>query len=34
MKEKYIEKYNKFILQLHIFLKVVNILAKDYLPIL
>ena len=34
IKDKYIEIYNKFILQLHIYAKVVWIWAKDYLPIL
>ena len=34
IKDKYIEIYNKFISQLHIYVKVVRILAKDYLPIL
>ena len=34
IKDKYIEIYNKFITQLHIYVKVVRILAKDYLPIL
>ena len=33
IKDKYIEIYNKFILQLHIYVKVVRILAKGYLPI-
>ena len=33
-KDKYIEIYNTFILQLHICTKVVRILAKGYLPIL
>ena len=33
-KEKYIEMYNKFILQLHMYVKAVRILAKGYLPIL
>ena len=31
---KYIEIYNEFISQLHIYAKVVRILAKGYLPIL
>ena len=34
IKEKYIEIYNEFILQLHIYAKAVRILAKGYLPIL
>ena len=33
IKDKYIEKYNEFILQLHIYTKAVRILAKCYLPI-
>ena len=33
IKDKYIEIYNKFISQLHIYAKVVRILAKGYLPI-
>ena len=34
IKDKYIEIYNEFISQLHIYAKVVRILAKGYLPIL
>ena len=34
IKDKYIEIYNKFILQLHIYAKAVRILAKGYFPIL
>ena len=34
IKDKYIEIYNKFISQLHIYAKAVRILAKGYLPIL
>ena len=34
IKEKYIEIYNKFISQLHIYVKAIRILAKGYLPIL
>ena len=34
IKDKYIEIYHKFILQLHIYAKAVRILAKGYLPIL
>ena len=33
VKDKYIEIYNKFISQLHIYTKAVRILAKGYLPI-
>ena len=33
IKDKFIEIYNKFISQLHIYAKVVRILAKGYLPI-
>ena len=33
IKDKYIEIYNKFILQLQIYAKAVRILAKGYLPI-
>ena len=33
IKDKYIEIYNKFISQLHIYTKAVTILAKCYLPI-
>ena len=33
IKDKYIEIYNEFILQLHIYAKAVRILAKGYLPI-
>ena len=33
IKEKYIVVYNKFITQLHIYVKAVRILAKGYLPI-
>ena len=33
IKDKYIEIYNKFISQLHIYTKAVRILAKGYLPI-
>ena len=33
IKEKYIEVYNSFISQLHIYIKAVSILAKGYLPI-
>ena len=33
IKDKYIEIYNEFISQLHIYTKAVRILAKDYLPI-
>ena len=33
IKDKYIEIYNEFISQLHIYAKVVRILAKGYLPI-
>ena len=33
IKDKYIEIYNKFILQLHIYAKAVRVLAKGYLPI-
>ena len=33
MKDKYIEIYNDFISQLHIYTKAVIILAKGYLPI-
>ena len=33
IKDKYIEIYNKFISQLHIYAKAVGILAKGYLPI-
>ena len=33
IKDKYIEIYNKFISQLHIYAKAVRILAKGYLPI-
>ena len=33
IKDKYIEIYNEFISQLHIYVKVVRILAKGYLPI-
>ena len=34
IKHKYIEIYNEFISQLHIYTKAVRILAKGYLPIL
>ena len=34
IKDKYIEIYNEFISQLHIYAKAVRILAKDCLPIL
>ena len=34
IKDKYIEIYNRFISQLHIYAKAVRILAKGYLPIL
>ena len=34
IKDKYIEIYNEFISQLHIYAKTVRILAKGYLPIL
>ena len=34
VKDKYIDRYKKFISQLHIYAKVVRILAKGYLPIL
>ena len=34
IKEKYIAVYNEFITQLHVYAKVVRILAKGYLPIL
>ena len=34
IKDKYIEIYNKFISQLHIYAKAVRILAKGYLSIL
>ena len=34
IKDKYIEIYNEFISQLHIYVKVVRILAKGYLPVL
>ena len=34
IKDKYIEKYNKLILQLHLYTKAVRILGKGYLPIL
>ena len=34
IKDKYNEIYNEFISQLHIYAKVVRILAKGYLPIL
>ena len=33
IKDKYIEMYNEFILQLHNYTKVIRILAKGYLPI-
>ena len=33
IKDKYIELYNEFISQLHIYAKVIRILAKGYLPI-
>ena len=33
IKDKYIEMYNKFILQLHKYAKVIRILAKGYPPI-
>ena len=33
IKEKYIEIYNEFISQLHIYAKAVRMLAKDHLPI-
>ena len=33
IKDKYIEIYDKLILQLHIYAKTVRILAKGYLPI-
>ena len=34
IKDKYIEIYNEFISQLHIYAKAVRIFAKGYLPIL
>ena len=34
IKDKYIETYNEFISQLHIYAKAVRILANGYLPIL
>ena len=34
IKDKYIEIYNEFISQLHLYAKAVRILAKDILPIL
>ena len=34
IKDRYIEIYNEFISQLHIYAKAVRILAKGYLPIL
>ena len=34
IKDKHIERYNEFILQLHIYTQAVRILAKGYLPIL
>ena len=34
IKDKYIEIYNEFIPQVHIYAKAVRILAKGYLPIL
>ena len=34
IKDKYIEIYNEFISQLHIYVKSFRILAKGYLPIL
>ena len=34
IKEKYIEIYNEFISQLHIYAEAIRILAKGYLPIL
>ena len=34
IKDKYIEIYNEFISQLHIYAKALRILAKSYLPIL
>ena len=33
IKDKYIEMYNKFISQLHIYAKVIRILAKGYFPL-
>ena len=33
IKDKYIEIYNEFIVQLHIYTKAVRILVKGYLPI-
>ena len=33
IEEKYIEIYNEFISQLHIYVKAIRILAKGYLPI-
>ena len=33
IKDKYIEIYNEFISQLHIYAKAVRILAKGYLPV-
>ena len=33
IKEKYIEIYNEFISQLHVYTKAIRILAKGYLPI-
>ena len=33
IKDKFIETYNEFISQLHIYAKAVRILAKGYLPI-
>ena len=34
IKDKYIQMYNEFISQLHIYVKAIRILAKGYLPIL
>ena len=33
IKDKYIQMYNKFIIQLHMYAEVVRILAEGYLPI-
>ena len=33
IKDKYIEMYNEFILQIHNYAKVIRILSKGYLPI-
>ena len=33
IKDKYIEMYNKFISQLHNYVKAIRILAKGYLPV-